>query len=90
VVESVNAALKGAFANISRGFFRVFGRTKITVLMGFTIAAFNLDRLRSFRAKQAEEEGQPRRRAKRRQGTWADLTPTSNETLADDREDRPD
>jgi hypothetical protein len=70
VVESVNAALKGAFADISRGFFRVFGRAKITVLLGFTIAAYNLDRIRSFRAKQAEEEGQPRRRANRRQGTW--------------------
>jgi hypothetical protein len=90
VVESVNAALQGAFADISRGFFRVFGRTKITVLMGFTVAAFNLDRLRSFRAKQAEEEGQPRRRAKRRLGTWAELMATPNDTIVDDREDRPD
>jgi hypothetical protein len=89
VVESVNAALKGAFTDISRGFFRVFGRTKITVLLGFTVAAYNLDRLRSFRAKQAEEEGQPRRRAKRRQGTWADLTPTSDVVDADDREGPP-
>jgi hypothetical protein len=36
-VESVNAALQGAFADISRGFFRVFGRTKITFLLGFTV-----------------------------------------------------
>jgi hypothetical protein len=90
VVESVNAALQGAFADISRGFFRVFGRTKITFLLGFTIAAFNLDRIRSFRAKQAEEEGQPRRRAKRRLGTWAELMGTPNDTIVDDREDRPD
>jgi hypothetical protein len=90
VVESVNAALQGAFADISRGFFRVFGRTKITFLLGFTIAAFNLDRLRNFRAKQAEEEGQPRRRAKRRLGTWAELMATPNDTIVDDREDRPD
>jgi hypothetical protein len=85
VVESVNAALKGAFTDISRGFFRVFGRTKITVLLGFTVAAYNLDRLRSFRAKQAEDEVQPRRRAKRRQGTWADLTATSNESTDEER-----
>ena len=72
VVESVNAALKGSFADLSRGFFRVFGRTKILVLLGFTVAAFNLDRVRSFRAKQAEEDAKPRRRAKRRLGTWSD------------------
>ena len=42
-------------------FFRVFGRTKISVLLGFTIAAaYNLDRVRAFRAKMAEEkEGEP-------------------------------
>ena len=61
-----------SFADLSRGFFRVFGRTKITVLLGFTVAAFNLDRVRSFRAKQAEEEANRRRRAKRRLGTWSD------------------
>jgi hypothetical protein len=53
VIESVNAALKGSFANLARGFFRVFGRVKISVLLGFTIAAFNLERIRSFRAKHA-------------------------------------
>ena len=52
VVESVNSALKGAFVDLSRGFFRVFGQVKMTVLLGFTVAAFNLDRIRSFRAKQ--------------------------------------
>ena len=58
IVESVNAALKGSFADLSRGFFRVFGRTKISVLLGFTIAAaYNLDRVRAFRAKMAEEKG---------------------------------
>ncbi len=58
------------FADLFRGFFRVFGRTKITVLLGFTVAAYNLDRIRSFRAKQAEDEPKPVPRAKRRQGTW--------------------
>jgi hypothetical protein len=72
VVESANSALKGAFANLSRGFFRVFGQTMVSVLLGFTLAAYNLDRIRSFRAKKAEEEAKPLRRAKRRQGTWGD------------------
>ena len=56
VVESVNAALKGAYVDLARGFFRVFGQVKMTVLLGFTLAAYNLDRVRSFRAKKAEEE----------------------------------
>jgi hypothetical protein len=73
VVESANAALKGGFTDISRGFFRVFGRVKMTVLLGFTVAAYNLDRIRSFRAKQEAEKALPRRRAKRRLGTYADL-----------------
>ena len=73
VVESANAALKGTFADLSRGFFRVFGQTKMTVLLGFTIAGYNLDRIRSFRAKKrAEEEAKPKP-AKRRRGTWTDI-----------------
>jgi hypothetical protein len=73
VVESVNSALKGAFVDLARGFFRVFGQVKMTVLLGFTLAAYNLDRVRSFRAKQAQDNETPRRRAKRRQGTWSDF-----------------
>ena len=73
VVESVNAALKGGYADLSRGFFRVFGRVKILVLLGFTIAGYNLDRVRAFRAKLAEAAAQPARRAKRRLGTWGEL-----------------
>ena len=73
VVESVNAALKGAFADLSRGFFRVFGQTKMTLLLGFTVAGYNLDRIRSFRAKKrAEAETKPTP-AKRRRGTWNDV-----------------
>jgi hypothetical protein len=81
VVESANSALKGAFADLSRGFFRVFGRTKISVLLGFTIAAYNLDRVRSFRAKLAEDEAAPVRRAKRREGTWDDCITTDPEAV---------
>ena len=81
VVESVNAALKGSFVDLSRGFFRVFGRVKTSVLLGFTLAAFNLDRIRSFRAKHGLEEGEPVQdvagdpapRKKRRLGTWAQI-----------------
>ena len=78
VVESVNAALKGSFVDLARGFFRVFGRVKMTVLLGFTVAAFNIDRVRSFRSKHHLEDGwfclpsshRPSRRTKRRIGTW--------------------
>jgi len=70
VVESVNSALKGAFVDLARGFFRVLGQVKMTVLLGFTVAAYNLDRIRSFRAKRAEADDAPRPRAKRRLGTW--------------------
>ena len=79
VVESVNAALKGAFADLSRGFVRVTGVTKISVMLGFTLAAFNLDRIRSYRAKHnLGETGQPvgrpkQTRARRRTRTWAEL-----------------
>jgi hypothetical protein len=49
VVESVNSALRGAFVDLARGFFRVLGQVKmtVTVLRGFTLAAYNLDRIRS-------------------------------------------
>lgn len=70
VVESTNAALKGGFADLSRGFFRVFGLTKITALLGFSAAAYNLDRVRSFRAKKDSDDKEKWKRSKRRKGTW--------------------
>lgn len=81
VVESVNAALKGSFVDLTRGFVQVFGRVKTSVLLGFTLAAFNLDRIRSFRAKHDLEEGEsvqdvagdPSPRKNRRRGTWAQI-----------------
>jgi hypothetical protein len=55
------------------------------VLLGFTLAAFNLDRIRSFRAKHGlDEQGRPTEkpklmRAKRRVGTWAEaIDPTTS------------
>jgi hypothetical protein len=79
VVESVYAALKGAFTDLGRGFMRVMGVIKMTVMLGFAPASFNLDRSGSFRAKHhLDEAGQlterPRQsRAKRRSGTWAEV-----------------
>jgi len=82
VVESVNAALKGAFVDLGRGFLRVFGQAKATVLLGFTLAAYNTDRVRSFRAKhRIPSPDEPSvalpptdaPRAKRRRGTWSQL-----------------
>jgi hypothetical protein len=66
---------------VKRGFFRVFGVTKITVMLAFTVAGFNVDRLRSFRAKHRLQDPDepveyptvPVKRARRRKGTWADL-----------------
>jgi hypothetical protein len=72
-VESVNASLKGGYVNLLRGFVRVFGLAKITTLLGFTIAAVNLDRIRSHETKLAEREAQPARRKQRRVGTWQDM-----------------
>jgi len=83
VVESVNAALKGAFTDLGRGFLRVMGVTKMTVMLGFTLAAFNLDRIRSYRAKHPVDEcGLPthepkQTRARRRVGTWTDVIDAS-------------
>ncbi len=58
------------------------GVTKMTVMLGFTLAAYNLDRIRSFRAKhRLDEAGRPtsrpkQTRARRRRGTCAELIDT--------------
>jgi hypothetical protein len=75
-VEGVNGALKGMFVNIGQKFFKVFGLVKIKVLLAFTLAAYNLETIRSFLARQAvvaEEAKKPRRRSKRRKQTWRDV-----------------
>ncbi len=77
VVEGVNAMLKGDFVNIQHKFFRVFGLTKMTLLLSFTVASYNLEAIRSFLAKKdAERAATPvkRTRKKRGTGTWADMT----------------
>jgi hypothetical protein len=40
-----HAALKGIFTDLGRGFRRVMG-AKMVLLLGFTFATFNLDRVR--------------------------------------------
>jgi len=40
----------------SKWTLQVLGTTKMTVMLGFTLAAFNLDRIRSFRAKHSLDE----------------------------------
>jgi hypothetical protein len=42
VVEGVNAMLKGGFDNIQHKFFRVFGLAKMTLMLAFTLAGYNL------------------------------------------------
>jgi hypothetical protein len=76
VVEGVNAMLKGGFVNIQHKFFRVFGLTKMRILLAATIAGYNLEVIRSFLAKKTvERTAAPpkRRRKKRRAGTWTDV-----------------
>lgn len=82
-------SLQGAFTRLARGFFRVFGLVKITVLLGFTIAAYSLDRVRSFRAKRAEQTQQPKTRARRRLGIWSHCMLAEPESPQDDTEGPP-
>ena len=76
VVEGVNAMLKGGFVNIQHKFFPVFGLAKMTLLIAFTLAGYNLGAIRSFLAKKEVERtaAPPKRtRKKRRTGTWTDV-----------------
>ncbi len=66
--------LKGGFVNIAHKFFRVFGLTKMRILLAATIVGFNLETIRSFlvrEAGEAEAAEKPRTRKKRRKGTGA-------------------
>jgi hypothetical protein len=77
VVEGVNATLKGGFVNIQQKFFRVFGLTKLTLLLAFTIAGYNVECIRSFNARKAAEvesaEARKKHRRGRRKGTWTQV-----------------
>ena len=54
VAESANAALEGEFASINSRHFRVFELHKINILLAFTIAGYNDDRIRAFCAAHQE------------------------------------
>jgi hypothetical protein len=76
VVEGVNAMLKGGFVNIQHKFFRVFGLTKMTLMLAFTVVGYNLEAIRSFRAKKVAKRAAipvKKTRKKRRKGTWRDV-----------------
>jgi hypothetical protein len=55
------------------------GLVKMTALLSFTLAAYNLDRIRSFKAKHGLDndaqvvERSKQHRARRRSGTWRDI-----------------
>ena len=77
VVEGVNAMLKGGFVNIQQKFFRVFRLTKLTFLLAFTIAGYNIECIRSFNARKVAEvetaNAKRKHRRKRRKGTWSQV-----------------
>lgn len=70
VVENGNSRLQGTFVDIDRGYVRLFGNTKILMVMGFAIAGLNTQIAKQFRALEARLAGraeeaharQPRRR----------------------------
>jgi hypothetical protein len=52
------------------------GWTKTSLFLAFAVVGFNLDRIRSFYDKRRADQaaaGSKRTRAKRREGTWADV-----------------
>lgn len=71
-VESVNGALQGQFVNLVKGYQAFLRADKITLMLSFTLAAVNIDRARSFRAKH-ELETPPTYCRKRRAATNAHL-----------------
>ena len=79
-----NSSLKTNFVNIQQKFFRVFGLTKLTLTLAFTIAGHNLEIIRLFNASTAATEAAARKkrtRAKRRRRTRRDIlgvVPTSS------------
>jgi len=83
VVEPANSASRAPSPISVTGLLRVMGIAKTTVLLGFTLAAYNLDRIRSFKAKHGlDDDGQvvvkpQQQRARRRTGTWTDVIETS-------------
>jgi hypothetical protein len=63
-VESGNSGLRGQYINIDRTFSNVFGLTKSRILLAFSLAGFNLDRIDTYLVHRQMEE--TTREAKRR------------------------
>ena len=66
----------GKVVSIAHKFFRVFGLTKMRILLAATIAGYNIEAARSFLAKKTAERtvAPPKRtRKKRRKGTWTQV-----------------
>ena len=87
VVEGVNGMLKGGFVNIQHKFFRVFGLTKLKLLLAFTVVGYNLEAIRSFLAKKSAKavtvaKSQVRRK-KRRKGTWTQILGSPDRSASD-------
>ncbi len=47
-VESTNAAFRGDFTHLDGGYTRVFGLTRITTLLAFSVAGYNHRRITSY------------------------------------------
>ncbi len=54
MVESVNAALQQQYTSLGKGYLRVFGLTKVSLLLAFTAMGFNLDCAKLFRRRMHE------------------------------------
>ena len=79
-VEGVNGNLKRNFANVDRGYARVFGTERVAFLLAFTLAGLNVLPAKSFRRmlKAVEERASaPRTRAKRRTRTFDEVLGTT-------------
>jgi hypothetical protein len=78
--------LKGGFVNIAHKFMRVFGLTKMRILLAAMIVGYNLWRIGAFLTRKAKEQAEaekPRPRRKRKKGTWADVIPSRPSTGPD-------
>lgn len=87
VVEGVNGMMKGGFVNIQHKFFRVFGLTKMKLLLAFTVVGYNLEAIRSFLAKNSAKavtvaKSQVKRK-KRRKGTWTQILGSPDPSASD-------
>jgi hypothetical protein len=83
VVEGANGMLKGGFVNIAHKFFRVFGLTKMRILLAATIVGFNLWTIGSFMMKKANEAAEAEKPRPRRKRTWADVITARSATGLD-------